>query len=119
MAIIGLPFFQFNYTDFLDKERVFGPVFHKEEFLFPLLELQESIKNLSAQFPDGKGGFEQVYLKDICNNPLSRPDRETGVCNIQSILSYWQDKGENLNHTKVNNYNKTLNYLDHFLKCAR
>ena len=108
--------FQFNYFDYLDKNTTFGPIFNREEFLLPLLELQKQIMNITIE---SEG--EVISLKDVCNNPLSRPDRKTGFCNIQSIWSYWQDDQDifdeiiDLEGLGV----KNLTYLDHFLMCAR
>ena len=66
--------FQFNYVDFKGQNQTFGPIFHADEFLLPLLELQEEIKTLEAEYTSGEKKVK-VMLKDVCNNPLSRPDR--------------------------------------------
>ena len=60
--------------DFKGYNQTFGPIFHPEEFLLPLLDLQEQVKGLVANITVG-GKKEYVMLKDICNNPLSRPDK--------------------------------------------
>ena len=114
--------------DYQDRNRTFGPIFHKEEFLLPLLKLQKEIEALEVKSvgPDGKE--KMITLKDVCNNPLSRPDKKTGICNIQSIWSYWQDSEETLhkitecppeNLEPDPSKRKKCNYLDHFLMCAR
>ena len=108
--------------DYQDRNRTFGPIFHKEEFLLPLLKLQKEIEALEVKSvgPDGKE--KMITLKDVCNNPLSRPDKKTGICNIQSIWSYWQDSEETLNKlTECPSLapEKNCSYLDHFLMCAR
>ncbi len=103
-----------SYTDYLDENRTFGPIFHKDEFLLPLLQLQEDLYNIEAEMPDGK----VIKLQDVCNNPLSRPNsqKET-ICNIQNIWAYWQDDVELLHN--VHEWNeRNLTYLDHFLMCA-
>lgn len=108
-------FLQFEYFDYLDQNRTFGPIFNHDEFLLPLLELQNQIVNLTVKFND-----KVITLKDVCNNPMSRPDKANGICNIQSIWSYWQDSLENLDKvTPAFEGKKNLTYLDHFLKCAR
>ena len=106
----------FNFVDFRGVNSTFGPIFHKDEFLLPLLDLQEQIKGLTAEFWNGTATIE-VSLTDVCNNPLSRPDRPNEHCNIQSIWSYWQDKAENL-APKTNLLNVTMTYLDHFIECS-
>ena len=60
-----------EYTDYLDKNRTFGPIFNKKEFLLPLLKLQEDIMSITANFTNGDE-TELVRLTDVCNNPLSR-----------------------------------------------
>ena len=108
-------FLQFEYFDFLDRNLTFGPIFNRDEFLVPLLKLQDQIMNLEVNFND-----TIITLKDVCNNPLSRPDKDNGICNIQSIWSYWQDSLDNLDLiTEGFLGKKNLTYLDHFLKCAR
>ena len=85
----------------------FGPIFNKEEFLLPLLKLQQDIEKLETA--DGK------RLVDICHQPLS----QSPVCNIQSIWAYWQDSESLLNEV-VNDtmLDTTYNFLDHFLSCT-
>ena len=60
--------------DFKGYNQTFGPIFHPEEFLLPLLDLQEQVKALVANITVGEKK-EYIMLKDICNNPLSRPDK--------------------------------------------
>jgi hypothetical protein len=70
---------------------------------------------LEAPYKDTK-----ITLVDVCNNPLSRPDRTNNICNIQSVWSYWQDSIENLDHIKFWEFaNRNLTYFDHLLKCAK
>ena len=96
------------FTDALGVNRTFGPIFHKEEFLYPILELQQSIENLETAT-----GHK---LKDVCNKPLSNSD----ACLIQNIWAYWQDSKENLNVTRYNeNLGRETNYLDHLLACVK
>ena len=111
---------QIHYVDFMEKNRTFGPVFHKDEFLIPLLELQEEIKNLVAEYQDGDKVIK-VKLTDVCNDPLSRPDRKTEYCNIQSIWAYWQDDLETFETPVVweDGNGRNLTYFDHFIQCSR
>ncbi|CAB4064774.1 NPC1 [Lepeophtheirus salmonis] len=100
----------FKYDDFLGETKSFGPIFHKEEFLFPLLELQKNIENIKTK----ENG---ITLKDICHAPL---EPISDVCNIQNIWSYWQDNQNELEKIEFNsdtNHNDT--YLDHFIVCSR
>ena len=106
--------------DFKQHNRTFGPIFHAEEFLIPLLDLQEQVKGLVAKYNDGDKTHD-VMLKDVCNNPLSRPDREPDVdnCNIQSVWAYWQDNITVFENVTVTEDFGNLTYLDHFLQCTR
>ena len=99
--------------------RTFGPIFHRDEFMVPLLELQEKIKSLEAEYRKGDEVIS-VKLTDVCNNPLSRPNRPSEFCNIQSIWGYWQDDLANFDSTPFWSLgNKSINYLDHFLECVK
>lgn len=89
--------------------------------MLPLLDLQEQIKNLVATYVDDKGNEVPVRLTDVCNNPLSRPDKVNEFCNIQSVWSYWQDSVENLDFKKDVSQagtNVTITYFDHFIECV-
>ena len=46
-------FFQYEYRDYLDRNITLGPIFHRDEFLKPLLDLQEAIKGLQAPLDEG------------------------------------------------------------------
>ncbi len=85
--------------DAFNETREYGPVFHRDEFLLPLLELQMAIEGIVAE--DG------TKLEDVCNAPL---EPQSHLCNIMSIWSYWQDDRATLNESV---------YLDHFLMCSR
>ena len=101
--------FQFSYTDTTNHNRSFGPVFNKTHFLKPLLKLQQSIQNLETE----KG----VKLEHICHKPLL----QSPICNIQSVLAYWQDEEKLLDETIVQEIDNDVissNYLDHFLSCS-
>ena len=51
--------------DYQDRNRTFGPIFHKEEFLLPLLKLQKEIEALEVTSvgPDGKETATSEYDK--------------------------------------------------------
>ena len=106
--------------DFKGYNQTFGPIFHPDEFLLPLLDLQEQVKGLVANITVGDKK-EYVMLKDICNNPLSRPDKEPNVdnCNIQSMWAYWQDNVTLFETTFETEDFGNITYLDHFLQCTR
>ncbi|CAB4060780.1 NPC1 [Lepeophtheirus salmonis] len=100
----------FQYEDLFGETKEFGPIFHKYEFLLPLLRLQKEIEKIETQ--DNK-----VLLKDICHTPLTPT---SNACNIQNLWSYWQDDPKELDKTGYNdktNHNDT--YLDHFILCSR
>lgn len=101
--------YQISYKDTTNHQREFGPIFNKTHFLKPLLELQQNIENLQTE--DG------ITLASICHKPL----KQSPICNIQSVLAYWQDDtcllDETINKT-INNEALSSNYLDHFLSCT-
>ena len=74
------------------------------------MELQKNIQNLETE--DG------ISLEDICHKPL----KQSSVCNIQSVLAYWQDDPNLLDETIIfrSPEDEEINsiYLDHFLFCA-
>jgi len=43
----------YEYRDYLDRNITLGPIFHRDEFLKPLLDLQEAIKGLEAPLEEG------------------------------------------------------------------
>ena len=101
--------FQISYIDVFGQNRTFGPIFHVNKFLIPLLRLQKDIQSLVAE--DG------TTLSDVCNAPLFPKSNQ---CNVQSIWSYWQDDVTNLFKFGIHRgtgHNDT--YLDHFLMCSR
>ena len=106
---IVILYLQLKYTDTTSHSRIFGPVFNKTHFLKPLLKLQENIQNLETD--DG------VRLEDICHKPLL----QSPICNIQSVLAYWQDDDALLDETinqEIDGQVIRSNYLDHFLHCS-
>lgn len=107
VAAKDLPDFTYIDTDGLEQN--FGPIFHEEEFLKPLLKLQQDIEEITTE--------TGLKLQDVCNAPLSPQDN---VCNIQNIWAYWQDSLEKFELIRLNsNTGRNMTYLDHFLTCAR
>lgn len=83
------------------KNYTWGPVF-KKDFLIQVLQLQNNIENIVAEYND-----QNVTLEDICLAPLSPINKH---CAIQSIFAYYQN-----NLTRLMN---SPDYLSHFLECS-
>lgn len=93
-------------------EELWGPVFNKS-FLKEVLKLQNYIsEEISASMPGG----EKVNLRDICFTPLSP---ENNNCTIQSVLNYFQNEAANLDLNHIDQYNLTVNYINHLDSCFR
>ena len=100
---------QFEHVDVSGKTYEMGPIFHADEFLKPLLKLQQGIENITTD--------SGIMLKDVCNAPLAPQDN---VCNIQNIWAYWQDDVEKFDlQRNVTEFNFIDTYLDHFLLCSK
>ncbi|KAI7810103.1 putative Niemann-Pick C1 protein, partial [Triplophysa rosa] len=78
--------------------------------LHQVLDLQTEITNLTAEY---KG--ETVTFKDICVSPLS-PYNDN--CTILSVLNYYQNSHEVLDHVFKDEFYVYANYLTHFLYCV-
>uniref|UniRef100_A0A672RL91 Niemann-Pick C1 protein-like n=1 Tax=Sinocyclocheilus grahami TaxID=75366 RepID=A0A672RL91_SINGR len=78
--------------------------------LHQVLDLQTAITNLTAEY---KG--ETVTLKDICLSPLA-PYNDN--CTILSVLNYYQNSHEVLNHEIADEFYVYFDYHTHFLYCA-
>lgn len=84
-------------------------MFNKTHFLKPLLKLQQSIQNLETE--------NGVKLDHICHKPLT----QSPICNIQSVLAYWQDDEALLDETidqEIDGHKISSDYRDHFLSCS-
>ncbi|XP_056599830.1 NPC intracellular cholesterol transporter 1 [Triplophysa dalaica] len=108
--IITTPFTEhivFNSTT--GPDITFSPIFSLS-LLHQVLDLQTEITHLTAEY---KG--EIVSLKDICVSPLS-PYIDN--CIILSVLNYYQNSHEVLEHVFKDPFFTYANYLTHFLYCA-
>lgn len=75
-----------------------------------VLDLQTEITNLTAEY---KG--ETVTLKDICLSPLA-PYNDN--CTILSVLNYFQNSHEVLNHKNADEFYVYFDYHTHFMYCV-
>ncbi|KAL2097312.1 hypothetical protein ACEWY4_006519 [Coilia grayii] len=87
----------------------FGAPLNKD-ILHQVLDLQTDIENLEATF-DG----ELVTLKDICLSPLSPYNSN---CTILSVLNYYQNSHDVLDHVASDGFWITADYHTHFLYCV-
>ncbi|XP_023224398.1 Niemann-Pick C1 protein-like [Centruroides sculpturatus] len=94
-------FFQPAVKNFKLQNFTWGPIFRKD-FLIQVLQLQNDIENIVAEFED-----KNITLEDICLAPLSPISKH---CAIQSIFAYFQN-----DLTKLIN---SPDYLSHFLECS-
>ncbi|KAL1279958.1 hypothetical protein QQF64_014558 [Cirrhinus molitorella] len=78
--------------------------------LHQVLDLQTEITNLAAEY---KG--ETVTFKDICISPLA-PYNDN--CTILSMLNYFQNSHEVLNHNVSDEFYTYFDYHTHFLYCV-
>lgn len=79
--------------------------------LLQVLDLQTDIEHLVAEY---KG--EKVTLQDICMAPLAPYNNN---CTILSVLNYFQNSHEVLNHTFADEFYVYNDYHTHFLYCVR
>lgn len=90
----------------------FCPVFHRE-FLLEVQKLQDQIEKIGLA--EGKG------LNNICYVPLASPFTGPTLvrqCFVQSIWGYYSEI-ETFRNNDTDYANFTVNYLDHFMKCAQ
>ncbi|XP_073710084.1 NPC intracellular cholesterol transporter 1 [Misgurnus anguillicaudatus] len=78
--------------------------------LHQVLDLQNEIANLTAEY---KG--ETVTFKDICVSPLA-PYNDN--CTILSVLNYFQNSHEVLDHVNTDEFWILNDYHSHFLYCV-
>lgn len=76
-----------------------------------VLDFQTDIENLEASY-----GNETVRLKDICLAPLA-PYNDN--CTILSVLNYFQNSHEVLDHQIGDEFYVYADYHSHFLYCVR
>ncbi|XP_030628972.1 NPC intracellular cholesterol transporter 1 [Chanos chanos] len=87
----------------------FGPPLAKD-ILHQVLDLQTDIENLEAKY-DG----QTVKLKDICLAPLA-PYNDN--CTILSVLNYYQNSHQVLDHIIQDEFLVYADYHSHFLYCV-
>ncbi|XP_035285995.1 NPC intracellular cholesterol transporter 1 [Anguilla anguilla] len=117
------PFFrteQLILTTTLDSASIYSPYFGGPDVPFgaPLdkavlhqvLDLQDDIENLEAAY-----GNETVKLKDICLAPLA-PYNDN--CTILSVLNYFQNSHDVLDHWTGDEFYTYADYHSHFLYCV-
>ncbi|XP_036374709.1 NPC intracellular cholesterol transporter 1 [Megalops cyprinoides] len=117
------PFFrteQLIITTTLDTASIYSPYFGGPDVPFgaPLdkgvlhqvLDLQDDVTNLQATYKN-----ETVTLKDICLAPLA-PYNDN--CTILSVLNYFQNSHEVLDHWKGDEFYTYADYHSHFLYCV-
>ncbi|XP_069587304.1 NPC intracellular cholesterol transporter 1 [Ranitomeya imitator] len=83
------------------------------DILAEVLELQNAIENLTAEYQN-----ETVMLKDICLSPLAPYNTN---CTILSVLNYFQNSYSVLNHTVKDQFDfyVVADYHTHFLYCVQ
>ncbi|XP_063779664.1 NPC intracellular cholesterol transporter 1 [Pseudophryne corroboree] len=83
------------------------------DILSQVLELQNAIENITASYQN-----ETVMLKDLCLAPLAPYNNN---CTILSVLNYFQNSYDVLNHTVWDEYGFEVvaDYHTHFLYCVQ
>ncbi|XP_071233775.1 NPC intracellular cholesterol transporter 1-like [Salvelinus alpinus] len=81
-----------------------------KDVLHQVLDLQTDIENIVASYGDQK-----VTLKDICLAPLA-PFNDN--CTILSVLNYFQNSHEQLDHSIGDEFFVYADYHTHFLYCV-
>ncbi|KAG9278769.1 Niemann-Pick C1 protein [Astyanax mexicanus] len=87
----------------------FAPIFNIS-LLHQILDLQTDIENLVADY-----NGENVTLQDICISPLAPYNNN---CTILSVLNYFQNDPDVLNHTNSDPFYIYFDYHTHFMYCA-
>ena len=63
---------------------------------FPqVLQLQNYLTNMEVPYTDNSGSQRNITLSDICFKPANN------YCTIESVLNYFQNSLENLDHTEM------------------
>ncbi|KAL4623363.1 Niemann-Pick C1 protein [Arapaima gigas] len=117
------PFFrteQFIITTTLNSSSIYSPYFGGPDvpfgapldkgILHQVLDLQTDIENLEAIYNN-----EIVKLKDICLTPLAPYNNN---CTILSVLNYFQNSHEVLDHWMGDDFYTYADYHSHFLYCV-
>ncbi|XP_051989877.1 NPC intracellular cholesterol transporter 1-like [Xyrauchen texanus] len=87
----------------------FAPILNIS-LLHQVLDLQTEISNLAAEY-----NGENVTLKDICVSPLA-PYNDN--CTILSVLNYFQNSHNVLDHVDKDEFLVYFDYHTHFLYCV-
>uniref|UniRef100_A0AAY4BYF5 SSD domain-containing protein n=1 Tax=Denticeps clupeoides TaxID=299321 RepID=A0AAY4BYF5_9TELE len=82
----------------------------RKDVLHQVLDFQTDIENLEATYQG-----ERVTLKDICLTPLAPYNSN---CTILSVLNYYQNSHDVLDHTTTDGFWTTADYHSHFLYCV-
>ncbi|XP_017351116.1 NPC intracellular cholesterol transporter 1 [Ictalurus punctatus] len=99
--------FQFESTT--GDDIPFAPILNIT-LLHQILDLQTAIEQLEADF-----NGEKVTLKDICVSPLAPYNNN---CTILSILNYFQNSHEVLDHILRDEFYVYFDYHTHFMYCV-
>ncbi|XP_069161595.1 LOW QUALITY PROTEIN: NPC intracellular cholesterol transporter 1-like [Procambarus clarkii] len=103
----GYDYFNMTLVDDTSKipvDYLFGPALN-DTFLQDVMALQEQITSLV-----GYNGEENITLSDVCVKPMAPVETD---CLIQSVLNYWQNDAELLNHDVADG-----TYVKHFVDCV-
>ncbi|XP_062844133.1 NPC intracellular cholesterol transporter 1 [Trichomycterus rosablanca] len=87
----------------------FSPILNIS-LLHQVLDLQTDIEHLEAEY-----NGQKVTLKDICISPLAPYNNN---CTILSVLNYFQNSHEVLDHTFADEFYVYNDYHTHFLYCV-
>ncbi|MCJ8745223.1 hypothetical protein PDJAM_G00127900 [Pangasius djambal] len=87
----------------------FAPILNIS-LLHQILDLQTAIEKLEADF-----NGEKVTLKDICISPLAPYNSN---CTILSVLNYFQNSHEVLDHILRDEFYVYFDYHTHFMYCV-
>ncbi|XP_076149622.1 NPC intracellular cholesterol transporter 1 [Alosa pseudoharengus] len=82
----------------------------RNDVLHQVLDFQTAIENLEAPY-----GNETVALKDICLSPLAPYNSN---CTILSVLNYYQNSHDVLDHEDTDGLWVYADYHSHFLYCV-
>ncbi|XP_036411674.1 NPC intracellular cholesterol transporter 1 [Colossoma macropomum] len=99
----------FTFVSTTGPDILFAPILNIS-LLHQVLDLQTDIENLEADY---KG--QKVTLKDICISPLSPYNNN---CTILSVLNYFQNSHEVLDHKFADEFFTYADYHTHFMYCV-
>uniref|UniRef100_A0A673B615 SSD domain-containing protein n=1 Tax=Sphaeramia orbicularis TaxID=375764 RepID=A0A673B615_9TELE len=82
----------------------------RKDILHQVLDLQLAIENITAKYEG-----QDVRLQDVCLTPLAPYNNN---CTILSVLNYFQNSHEVLDHTIGDEFYVYADYHSHFLYCV-